>query len=156
MTESALTIYARAEGYYLVASAKTAAGLLQHVAEPPTFSGIDAPPSQIGRLALVRLSEPRPRTPHPERDEWSDVRRTTVQPVIRAAKVASWREFITNTAMVEVARAGDAFKVMPMTALARPQGAYEPAINEEIGLVSPTPEDLGLAVLRAFTTATPA
>lgn len=156
MIESSLSIYARPEGYYLVSSAKTTAGLWQHVDEPPTFLGVDAPPRQIGRAAHTRLAKPRPETAHPQRDEWKEARRRSLDPIIRAAGARSWRAFISNTTAVEVERSGNAFRVTPMTAMSKPHGAFEEDHAHEVGLDSPTPEDLGRAIIQAFTAATPA
>ena len=101
MTESLLSVHARSEGYYLVSSAKTTTGLWQQVAEPPTFLGADAPPTQIGRDALACLAA-RNRSAHPQRDEWKEARRESLDPIIRAANVRSWRAFISNTTTVDV------------------------------------------------------
>jgi hypothetical protein len=156
VSESLLTIYARSEGCYLVPSAKTTAGLWQHVAETPTFLRADAAPTQIGREALACLAEPRTQTAHPQRDEWKEARQGSLDPIIRAAKVRSWRAFISNTTTVDVARTEDTFKVTPMRAMPKPYGAFEPDLDGEFELDSPTPEDLGRAIVRAFMAATPA
>ena len=155
MTESLLSVHARSEGYYLVSSAKTTTGLWQQVAEPPTFLGADAPPTQIGRDALACLAA-RNRSAHPQRDEWKEARRESLDPIIRAANVRSWRAFISNTTTVDVERTDNTLKVTPMKAMSKPHGAFEPDLTQEMRLDSPTPEDLGRAILQAFKAATPA
>jgi hypothetical protein len=154
VSESLLNIYARSEGYYLVSSAKTSDGLWQHIAEPPTFLEAHVSPAHIGREALEYLAEPRPNTAHPQGGEWKEARRKSLDPIIRAAKVRSWRAFISNATTVDVERTNDSFKVTPMKAMSKPRGGFEPDLSQELGLDSPTPEDLGRAILQAFTAAT--
>lgn len=157
MSDPALVhIYLRSEGYYLVTSAMTTTGLWQHVPEPPTFLGADSAPAQIGREVRVRLAKPRPRTIHPKNDEWTEARRKSLAPIIRAAKVRSWRAFISNAATVDVHRADQVFTVTPMKALAKPHGSFEGDVAHETRVASPTMEQLGQAVIQAFAAATPA
>ena len=77
-------------------------------------------------------------------------------PIIGAAKVRSWRAFISNTRLVELGRTGDVFKVTPNLAMVKPHGAFEPVPDGQLSLSSPSPEDLGRAILYAFAAATPA
>jgi hypothetical protein len=156
VSQSSLSIYSRSEGYFLVTSAQTTAGLWQHVDEPPTFLGAPTPSAQIGREAVKLLAEPRPTTAHPQRDEWTETSRQSLERIIRAAKVRSWRTFISKTALVEVERTNETFTVTPMKALSNPHGAFEPDPTKETELASPSPEDLGRAILQAFRVATPA
>jgi hypothetical protein len=65
VSEAALSIYRRSEGYYLVVSAKTTTGLWQHVAEPPALLDGASQPADLGGETLDRLAEPRPTIPHP-------------------------------------------------------------------------------------------
>ena len=156
MSDSLLSIYRRSEGYFLVQSAKTTVGVWQDVDEPPEVLGASAEPAQLGGKAVERLAEPRPITPHPERDEWTEATRRSRAPIIRAAKVGSWRAFISKTALVQVERTTVTFRVTPMNALPKPHGAFEPDLAQEKALASPSPEDLGRAILQAFKSAIPA
>ena len=78
-------------------------------------------PADLGSGALDRLAKPLPTTPHPGRDEWTDARRNSLGPIMRAAKVRSWKAFITTAALVEVSRTNDTFTVTPMNALPKPR-----------------------------------
>jgi transposase InsO family protein len=113
-------------------------------------------PAQIGRAAVVLLAKPRPHIAHPQRNEWTEARRKSLDPIVPAAKVRSWRAFISRTATVEVERTNDTFTVTPMRALEKPHGAFKADLAREKELAYPPPEDLGRAILQAFTVATPA
>lgn len=154
MSDSLLSIYRRAEDYFLVVSAKTTAGLWQDVGEPPAVLDTSASPARIGGEAVQRLAEPRPTSPHPGQNEWQQARRKSLDPIIRAAKVRSWHEFITGTSLVQVERTDDSFNVTAMKALPKPHGSFEPVTEED--LASPSAEQLGQAIIGAFKAATPA
>lgn len=156
MSDSLLSIYRRSEGYFLVSSAKTTAGLWQSVDEPPAFLGASTDPAQLGGEAAELLAEPRPSTAHPQREEWTEATRRSREPIIRAANVRSWRAFISETALVEVERTNKTFRVTPMKATPKPLGAFEPDLGQVNELASPSPEELGRAILQAFTAAIPA
>ena len=51
---------------------------------------------------------------------------------------------------------GDVFKVTPNLAMVKPHGSFEPVPDGQLSLSSPSPEDLGRAILYAFAAATPA
>ena len=150
VSEAALTIYRRSEGYYLVVSAQTTTGLWRHVAEPPVLLREACEPADLGSEALDRLAEPRPITPHPGRDEWTEARRRSLGPILSSAKVRSWKAFITTATLVDVGRTDDTFKVTPMNAMPKPQGAFEPDIHRVQMLQAPSAESLGRAIVQAF------
>jgi hypothetical protein len=155
VADSLLTVYTRADGYYLVSSAQTPAGIWQQFGESPTVLESNSPPTDIGRAALACLAQSRPQIAHSTRDEWVDARRRSLDPVLRAAKVRSWRAFITNTRSVDIERTDCAFTVTPTKPLPKPHGALEPVLDQVRELESPTPEDLGRAIIAGLAAATP-
>jgi hypothetical protein len=69
---------------------------------------------------------------------------------MRSAKVRSLKAFIRTATLVDVGRIGDTFTVTPMNALPKPQGAFEPDIDREQTLKSPSAESLGRTIVQAF------
>jgi hypothetical protein len=155
VSEAALSVYRRPDGYYLVVSARTTAGLWQHVAEPPKLLGGASEPADLGSEALDRLAEPRPITPHPRREEWTEARRSSLDPILKSAGVGSWQAFITTATQVDVGRTNETFTVTPMKALPKPQGAFAPDLAGEMELRSPSAVTLGRVILRAFAVSDP-
>lgn len=155
MSDAALSVYRRPDGYYLVVSAQTIAGLWQHVAEPPKLLGGASEPANLGSEVLDRLAEPRPITPHPRREEWTEARRNSLDPILKSAGIGSWRAFITRAKQVDVGRTNETFTVTPMKALPKPQGAFAPDLAGVKELRSPSAETLGRAILEAFATSGP-
>ncbi|WP_182376967.1 hypothetical protein [Nocardioides sp. WS12] len=147
---ASLTIYRRSDAYYLVVSAQTTTGLWQHVPEPPTVLSRKSLAPDLGSLALDCLSEHRPITPHPSRDESVQVRQLSIDPILKSANVRSWRTFITSAVQVDVSRANQSFTITPMMAISKPQGASVPDPSAESELLSPSALDLGRALLQAF------
>lgn len=145
-----VSVYRRPDGYYLVVSAQTTTGLWLDVAEPPGVLGLTTDPKELGGAVLDRLARVRPRTPHPQRHEWPDVRRSSLHPITESAEVRSWREFVRAAALVEVGRTDGTFSVTPMKRMAKPQGAFEPDLAAQERLLSPSPASLGQVILRAF------
>lgn len=106
MSETSLNIYRRPDGYYLVMLAQTTVGLWVYVAGPPVVLSTTADAAHLGREAFDRLAEPRPRIPHPKRDEWTQVRREISRPIMKSAGVRSWKAFETTAELVSVTRTG--------------------------------------------------
>ena len=52
MSEALLCIYKRSEGFYLVVSAQTTAGVWQHCAESPALLDASAEAEEIGDVAF--------------------------------------------------------------------------------------------------------
>lgn len=150
MSEASLSIYRRPEGYYLVVSAQTTAGIWQHCAEPPDLLGATAEAVDIGDLALRRLAKPRSPIPHPQRDQWTDVRRASLTPIMRSAKLRSWKAFTATATLVDVHRTDLDFTVTPMAPPAGPQEGFEPDVDRERMLQEPTADSLGTAIVQAF------
>ncbi|KGN32183.1 hypothetical protein N802_11025 [Knoellia sinensis KCTC 19936] len=150
MSDGSLSVYRRSDGYYLVASAQTTAGVWLDVAEPPGLLSRAADAAQLGGEVLDRLTQRRPTVLHPRPEEWAEVTRGGVTPVVTAAKVRSWRAFVTTATLVVVDRANQTFSVSPMKALPKPRGAFEPVLDNETKLRSPSAESLGGAILQAF------
>ena len=151
MSDAYLSIYRRPEGYYLVVSAKTTAGVRVDVPENPRVLDSAAEAAELGGAALGLLLEPRPTVPHPQRDEWTGVRRRSLGPILKAAKVRSWKSFTAAATLVAVSRTDSTFTITPMRMAGPPDGGYEPDTDTEQLVRSPSKGDCGTAILNAFT-----
>ena len=150
MSDAYLSVYRRPEGYYLVVSAKTTMGLWVAVPESPEVLGSAAEAAELGGAAVDLLVTPRPTVPHPQRDEWTGVRRRSIGPIMKAAKVRSWKSFTAAAALVAVSRTGSTFTITPMGLPVPPDGGYEPDTEAEQIVRSPSKGDCGTAILDAF------
>src|SRR5690348_10120467 len=131
MSDAYLSIYRRPEGYYLVVSARTTRGLWVAVPESPGVLGSAAEAAELGGAAVDLLVAPRPTVPHPQRDEWTGVRRRSLGPIMKAAKVGSWKSFTAAATLVAVSRTGSTFTITPMRLPLPPDGGYEPDPDAE-------------------------
>jgi hypothetical protein len=150
MTDASLSVYRRPEAYYLVVSAKTSTGLWIDVPESPAVLGSAADAAELGGAVVDLLAAPRPAIPHPRRDEWTDVRRRSLGPIMTAAKVRSWKAFTATATLVAVGRTGSSFTVTPMRPPVPSDGGYEPDTDAEQILRSPSKDACGTAILDAF------
>jgi hypothetical protein len=109
----------------------------------------DGAAAVLGAEVMTRLTRSARVVPHPRQEEWSRQRRASLTPILRLAKVRSWREFVSSADLVEVERQGDAVTVGRMRRLQKPMGAFEPDIGAQ-RLHAPSPAELAEAIMGAF------
>jgi hypothetical protein len=83
------------------------------------------------------------------RDEWTAQRQKSLDPIIALAKLRSWRSFIRDVAVANVARDGDTIRVAPQVRDARRIDVFLEVPDLERKLLSPTESELGAATLTA-------
>lgn len=155
MTESLISVYQRPDGYFVVSAERTTDGLWLDVDEPPTVIEPSADAARLGTVCGLVLANPRPTVPHPLQSEWTEVRRASLDPIIRAAKVRSWRSFLATARLVTVDRSDQQYTVTPMRRRGKPNSSFRPDITQERRLTSPSNGELGQAVLTAYRAAQP-
>lgn len=152
---SLVSVYQRPDGYFVVSFAQSTTGLWLHVSEPPIRIERSADAVRLGTVAGLCLAKPRPIVPHPLQSEWTEVRRAALDPIIRAAKVRSWRSFLATARLVSIERSDQNYIVTPMRRRGTPSSSFKPDITQEQRLASPSNEELGQAVLMACEAAQP-
>ncbi len=144
-------MYRRQGAYFVGSWAVTTDGLSVMDGDPRRLDGADAEPGVLGAEVLARLAQPQRVVPHPRREEWPERRRRSLAPFQRLAGVRSWRAFVSVASLVEVERGADGVvTVMPMRPMPKPIGAFEGDGDRAVRLPTPSAEQLGNAVLRAF------
>jgi hypothetical protein len=148
--DALVTVYRRSGEYLLAGSSRTTEGVWVHDGAPGVLGEAEADPERLGQELLACLALPRPAVPHPGPGEWPDRRRAGLEPILRAARVRSWRAFVSTADLVEVSRAGGSVSVAPMRAMPEHRGAFETDLARVQRLTAPSSAELGNAVLRAF------
>lgn len=150
VNETMIDVFQRPDGYFVVSAEQTTGGLWLYVSEPPTVIEPSADAVQLGTVVGSCLAHPRPIVPHPSQNDWTEVRRASLAPIMRAAKVRSWRSFLATARLISVDRSDQQYTVTPMQRRGNPSSAFTPDITQEQRLASPSKEALGQAVLVAF------
>jgi len=144
-----VTIYHRAEAYYVSTKVQTTAGVWTEPGEPARTVPRDADAVEIGAAVIEALAPPVRVVAHPARDAWTAYRRASLGPIQAQAGVRSWRAFMSGTSVVDVQRAGSRVTVCPMRRDGRRSDVWHAASDHEIHLDAPNPEVLGDAIGQA-------
>jgi len=91
--------------------------------------------------------------PHAAQHEWPEHRRASLAPILQLAKVRSWRSFVSMASLVEAEQFDGVVTITPMRPMPKPIGAFEPDSARTERLNAPSSNELGEAILHAFTAA---
>jgi hypothetical protein len=148
-----VSVYRRSGAYFVVSSAKTTEGLWVYDGEPRRLSDTDTVVAELGGELLARLAGPRRVVGHPAQHEWPEHRRASLAPILQLAKVCSWRSFVSMASLVEAEQFDGVVTISPMRPMPKPIGAFEPDSARTERLNAPSSNELGEAILHAFTAA---
>jgi hypothetical protein len=146
-TEALVTIYRRGGSFFIASSDRTTDGVW--VASGSVERVDDVDPKAIGSALLRQLGRSTLGVPHPRQHEWTAQRRKSLDPIIASAKLRSWRSFIRDATLANVARDGDTIRITPERRDARRSDVFWAVTEQERKLLSPTEAELGAASLAA-------
>jgi hypothetical protein len=150
--EALVEVYRRPDAYYVVTSDRTTMGVWLHSGPAVMVSShadvltlADAVSAAAG--LDVRVVE------HPAQNQWTEWRRQALGPLLRQARVRSWKAFVTPATLVTVHRHGAVCTVTPQKRDQRRVDVFYPMVEDEIELPDCTPARLSRVLSAAFDTA---
>jgi hypothetical protein len=113
MSASALvSVYFRSEGYYVTPSSLSTAGVWLG-SGAVSFIRAGSRPAELGQVVVDGLSSSTVGVRHPAQSEWPAHTKAALAPLMKAAGVRSWKDFVRLASLVEVVRDRDTVTVVP-------------------------------------------
>jgi hypothetical protein len=139
-----VTLYVRPEGLYVASNDRTTTGLWIGSGLVEIVQRDDT--EAVGRSILGSLDSSVLDVAHPAQDEWSAQRKRSLDPILKLARVRSWRAFISAATTVGISRKGAQVMVTPDRRDERRADVFYPVAETSVTLDNPTPHELGAVV----------
>ncbi len=100
----------------------------------------------LGAAVLDALRLSRTKIPHPAQSEWTAVRRRSLDPIVAAAGLRSWRSFIRSAQLISVHLEADTLELELYERDDRRSGFFKSFENRRTASPICQPSSIGLAV----------
>lgn len=144
-----VSVYGRPEAYFLDSSSRTTAGLWLQDGQPEKLDRTAAS-AALGAAILRILDRSRLEIAHPSQDEWSEQRRAMLDPLVKLARMRSWREFVRDVTLVSVEKEDEDLFVTLQHRDSKRLDVFHP--GERTHLASPDATSVGTVVSSAMAT----
>ena len=138
------TVYVRPEGLYVASNDRTTSGLWIGSGLVEIVQQDD--PEAVGRSVLWSLDSSVLDVAHPAQHEGSAQRKRSLDPILKLARVRSWRAFISAATTVGISRECAQVTVTPDRRDERRVDVFYPVPESSVTLDNPTPHELGAVV----------
>jgi hypothetical protein len=147
--DAMVTVYRRPDGYYVVTSSRTTAGLWIYAGSAMVV-GLTAGYAALGDVVAAAVASPGEIVPHPRQDQWTEQRRRSLGPLMRQAGVSSWKAFLAPATVASVHRDGRSVAVTPLRRDEKRTDVFHEAADRQVELHDVAPADVGRVVAAAL------